>query len=173
MGREAFLRTERLLLRPYEERDKEAMVRLLCCEEIKKTFMIPDFSSRADAEKLFYRIMELSRTPGHIEYGIFLEDRLIGFLNDCGIEGNTVEMGYVIDPEYWGQGYATESFRAVIGELFRLGYEQVTAGYFEENPASGRVMEKCGMHKLELVSHEYYQGREHRTLYYGIEKTDL
>lgn len=168
--KQPILQTQRLTLKAYEDSDAAAMVDILCNAEIKKTFMIPDFASRQQAEALFYRLKEFSRSDDRFEYGIYLQGTLIGFLNDCDMEGDTIEVGYVIHPDYQGKGYATEALRAAIKELFRMGYCHVTAGFFEENPASGRVMEKCGMHKLPLEKDEEYQGSLHHTLYYGIDK---
>lgn len=51
-----------------------------------------------------------------------------------------------------------------------MGYEHIIAGFFEENIASRRVMEKCGMHLLELEEDVKYQGIVHHCLYYGIDK---
>lgn len=81
-----------------------------------------------------------------------------------------IEVGYVISPEYKGNGYATEALKAAIDELFRMGYNHVTAVFFEENAASRRVMEKCGMHLLDMEDTEDYQGVTHRCLYCGIDK---
>ena len=170
LKKETELKTARLVMKPYEERDKDAMVDILCNEEIKKTFMIPDFETRLEAEKLFYKLMEFSRSDGHFEYGIYLNGKLIGFLNDCDIEGGEIEVGYVIHPDFKGKGYATEALAAAIEELFRMGYHRVTAGFFEENTPSRRVMEKCGMTKIDLEEDEEYRGKIHHCLYYGIEK---
>lgn len=168
------LRTARLLLRPYEESDRDAMVALLCNEEVKKTFMIPDFERREQAEALFEKLWQFSRSDDHFEYGICLHGRLIGFLNDCDIEDDSIEVGYVIDPAFRGRGYAPEALQAAITELFRMGYRQVTAEYFAENPASRRVMEKCGMHKLDTEEDVEYRGAMHHCFTYAIEsaKTD-
>lgn len=163
------LQTSRLILKPFEERDREAVVQIAFDEEIKKTYMIPDFTHRSQAEKLFEKMLAFSRSDDHFEYGIYLQDRLIGFVNDCEIRGDAIELGYVIIPECKGQGFATEAVRACIGELFRMGYRQVMAGYFQENEASGRVMRKCGMHKLEAEEDIEYKGQCHHCLYYGIE----
>lgn len=162
--------TERLVLKAYDECDKDSMVELLCNDKIKKTFMIPDFENMEQAESCFYKLMEFSTADNRFEYGIYLDGVLIGFLNDCGINDTKIEVGYVISPAYQGNGYASEALRAVIEELFRMGYEHIMAGFFEENIASRRVMEKCGMHLLELEEDVKYQGIVHRCLYYGIDK---
>ena len=61
------------------------------------------------------------------------------------------EIGYWISEEYWGNGYATEATKAIIEFAFKeKSYHKVYARHFASNPASGRVMEKCGM-KLEGI----------------------
>lgn len=164
------LKTERLLLKPYDECDKGRMADLLCNEEVKRTFMIPDFADRKQAEALFYKLLEFSRSDGHFEYGIYLHDKLIGFVNDCEMNDTTIEIGYVVDPDYQGHGYATEAVRACINELFAMGYKHIKAGFFEENAASRRVMEKCGMQKIDLEEDIEYQGILHHCFYFAIEK---
>jgi len=77
----------------------------------------------------------------------------------------------VIHPDYQNRGFATEALTASIQELFRLGYSRVRAGYFAENPASGRVMEKSGMHPISKMDTIEYRGNVHRCLYYEIENT--
>ena len=163
------LTTERLVLKGYEESDRDAVIALLENPEITKTFMVPDFESREQADALFNRLMEISKRPDRIEYGVYLDSKLIGFVNDCGYEDGAIEIGYVIDPAYRGKGYAPEAVRAVIAEQFRMGYPRVTAGYFEENPASRRVMEKCEMHPIDKVSDDEYRGAVHRCYYMAID----
>lgn len=58
----------------------------------------------------------------------------------------TVEVGYSLSREHWGQGLMTEALSAVISETFRtLKLHRIEAMHFTDNPASGRVMAKCGM----------------------------
>ena len=55
-------------------------------------------------------------------------------------------LGYWIGQPYWGLGYATAAARAVIALCFRyLDCHQLTASHLVRNPASGRVLEKCGL----------------------------
>ena len=168
----AELKTPRLSLKAYEESDKSALVNLLLNEEIKKTFMIPDFKTREEAEVMFNQLKDFSHSKDHFEYGIFLKDKLIGFINDCVIEKNTIELGYVIHPDYRGNGYAPEALRVVINELFRVGFNHIIAASFEENPASKRVLEKCGMQILNKDDYIEYQGSSHHCFYYGISKSN-
>jgi len=58
------------------------------------------------------------------------------------------EVGYSLGRQWWGQGYATEATGAVIRFLFdQVGVNRVEAVHDPDNPASGRVMAKCGMRR--------------------------
>ncbi len=76
------------------------------------------------------------------------EDKMIGtcgftrfeYNNNCG------EIGYVLNPAYWGQGIAAEAVREVMRFGFEtLGLNRIEAKFIEGNDASMRVMEKAGM----------------------------
>jgi RimJ/RimL family protein N-acetyltransferase len=55
------------------------------------------------------------------------------------------EVGYWIGRPYWGRGYATEALEAgVIWASRNWRRRALVAGHFEDNPASGRVLEKAG-----------------------------
>ena len=166
--RKNIITTERLTLHPFAECDEQRMIEIFCNEQIKQTYMIPDFQDMEQAKALFRRMMELSKSDDHFTYGIYLGGELIGFINDCEMSDTDIELGYVILPEHQGKGYATEAVRAAIHELFRIGIKRVTAGFFEENHASQRVMEKCGMHRIEQEDDIEYRGAVHHCLYYGI-----
>ena len=57
-------------------------------------------------------------------------------------------LGYLLDPEHHGLGYATEMVRAALDLAFgELGLRRVTAGCFAGNVGSWRVMEKVGMRR--------------------------
>ena len=165
------LQTERLLLKAMDTCDQQQMVDIFFDENIKKTYMLPDFENPKQAGELFERIMHFSRADNHFVYGIYRNDTLIGFVNDCEIKDSSIEIGYLIATAHQRNGYATEAVQACVEELFRMGFEQVTAGFFEENIASCRVMQKCGMRKLDLEEDIEYKGILRHCIYYGIEKT--
>lgn len=167
------IRTPRLVLRPFREEDAPAMTALLLSPEISKTYMLPDLTDPAAAGRLFIRLLMLSHQAEHFIYGIFLKDALIGFLNDVQIMEDSIELGYVIAPDHWNRGYATETLRACIDALFALGFSRVMAGYFYENDASRRVMEKSGMHPAWRTEEIEYRGEVRRCIYFEIGKPFL
>lgn len=54
------------------------------------------------------------------------------------------ELGYWLMPAAWGQGYATEAARGLCNWAVEHALTPVTAGHYDDNPASGRVLEKLG-----------------------------
>lgn len=101
--------TDRLILKPYSDNDQKRMIELLTNKEIKKTFIIPDFDTQEDVAKMFYKMKDYSLSDEHYERGIYYNNNLIGWINDVDIKDDTIELGYVIDPEYSGRGFATEA----------------------------------------------------------------
>ena len=162
------IHTPRLALRPFAEEDRPAAVALLMRPEISKTYMLPVFTGPEDAARLFARLHALSHDPAHFVYGVYAEGRLIGFFNDVEIGTDAIEVGYVIDPDHWNRGYATEALTACIGALFALGFTAVNAGFFEGNIASRRVMEKSGMRPAYRTHEIEYRGETRRCIYFTI-----
>lgn len=162
--------TERLTIKPYSAADREQLAELLTNEEITKTFMVPDFENREQVYSLVDKLILFSRIEdtAHLEYGIYLDNRMIGFVNDCGTEEDAIEIGYVIHPKYQGHGYATEAVKTVLKELQEMGFQKVMAGFFEENTASRKVMEKAGMYLTNEVEEEEYRGKRHKCFYYEM-----
>jgi ribosomal-protein-alanine N-acetyltransferase len=72
-------------------------------------------------------------------------------IGSCGFPSITehnrsAEVGYVLHPDFWGKGYASEVLRILLVFAFEtLHLHRVEARCFEEHGASRRVMEKCRM----------------------------
>ena len=80
---------------------------------------------------------------------IFVQEGLDGStpIGVCSVEmhDGKAELGYWYGCEYWGNGYATEAAQAVIDHAFsELNHEALYSGARISNPASRRVLEKCG-----------------------------
>lgn len=160
------IQTPRLSLQPVLDDDLEEVVELLCNDEIKQTYMVPDFKSREEAVGMFERFKQLSHEQDRFVYGVKRNGKLIGLLNEVDISGGTIEVGYVIHPTHKNNGYATEALQAALQELFRMGYDTVRAGIFEENAASRRVIEKCDMELIALEEKIAYRGKTHCCIYF-------
>lgn len=170
MTKKAQLRTYRLVLKNIEDKDKENLIKMVKDSKIKKTYMLPDFDNLEQETKFFERLKNLTNSSEHIVYGIYQNDRLIGFINDVAMTSETVEVGYFIDSDEWNKGYATEALRAYMKQLFEMGFYNVEAAYFEGNDASKRVMEKCCMHlngKQEVIN---YRNQDLVAIYCSVNK---
>ena len=69
--------------------------------------------------------------------------------------------GYNLNRAYWGNGYATEAAKAMIGWARReLGARDFAAVYADANTASGRVIEKCGLTFSHHTNYGKFDGSE-------------
>ncbi len=157
-----------LILRPFVDSDEEDVLSILLNDEVKKTYMLPDFDSREEAKGLFKRLQEMSLSDDRYVYAVTLDAKVIGIFNEVEKNGDTIEVGYAIHPYYKNQGFATMALCACIKELKRIGYKTVRAGYFEENIASKRVMEKCAMQMIDQTDEIEYRGKIHKCCYFQI-----
>lgn len=84
------------------------------------------------------------------------------------------EMGYWIGVPFWGNGYCTEAARAVIAYGFSdMDLVKITSHHYAGNPASGRVMQKCGMKREgSCEKHVLKDGTFHDTVVYGLVRPD-
>lgn len=162
------IKTAHLEIKPYDDSDQADMIEILTNIDIKRSFMIPDFETETDAINMFKKLQEYSYLDTHFERGIYLNAQLIGFVNDVEIEGSVIELGYVIHPAFSCKGFATEVLKSVIDELFQNGFTQIVTGAFDDNVASIRVMNKCGMKKIPREENISYRGIMHHCVYYAV-----
>lgn len=163
-------RTERLEVRPMTLADREAILDLLTDETVGRTYMLPEYKSREAAEPLFHRLLELSNDGTRYVAGVYLNGIFIGMMNETEIKGRQIEMGYAFLPAFYNRGYATEALKGAIDYLLRSGFETVLTGAFSGNPASIRVMEKCGMKRADHTDEIEYRGVTHTCVYYAVSK---
>lgn len=143
------LETARLILRPWRETDAEVLF---------KFASDPDVGPRAGwpPHKSVEESLEIIRTVFSAEgmWAVELRESgeaigCVGYLtaenSNLDIPDDQCEVGYWIAKPYWNNGYCTEALRAVVDYCFNVkGFTVLWGDYFPENPASGRVMEKCG-----------------------------
>ena len=138
------LETARLILRAPTLADAKALAILVNDRRIAEmTTRIPHPNTLADTEGF---LATVNRGDGETAFLITTrEGTLLGI---CGIArrtGQPPELGYWLGVPYWGQGFATEAARAAIDHAFAdFGYDALVSGARVSNPASRRVLEKCG-----------------------------
>ncbi len=138
------LQTARLILRPPQLQDAKAIAALANDIRIaQNTLRLPHPYTVADAEKF---IASMDKGEGEVAFIVTLRSgALIGIAGIAKLNGNAPELGYWLGVPFWGHGYATEAARAVIDHAFtEIGCEQLQSGARISNPASRRVLEKCG-----------------------------
>jgi len=138
------LQTARLTLRPPQPEDAKAIAALVNDIRIaQNTTRIPYPYALSDARAW---LRAVNGKEGEATYLVTLADATV--IGACGVEprdGRGPELGYWLGTRYWGEGYATEAARAVIDHAFTgLACEELQSGARISNPASRRVLEKCG-----------------------------
>jgi RimJ/RimL family protein N-acetyltransferase len=162
--------TKRLTMKEICGADLMDMVDIFSREEVSATYMLPVFNCKEDKELLFHKFVAWSKDYKRFVYGVYLGCDLIGFVNDVEVVDDEIELGFVINPDFKGQGYATEVLVASIKALLDMGYKTVKTGAFVENKASIRVMEKAGMTKIDYEDQVSYNGKLHTCIYYHMRK---
>ena len=137
------LETKRLALRAPRLEDAKTVATLANDRRIaENTARIPHPYKMSDAEGF---ISGANKAGGEAVFLITLRDETI--VGACGLlmQEQTPELGFWLGVPHWGQGYATEALHAVIDYAFTdLAHESLQAGARVTNPASRRVLEKCG-----------------------------
>jgi len=150
---ERTIETERLILRPIEVGDWRAIHRFASLPDVARYLPNEPFTE-SDSQAFALRWSEQARQgdewPAVMGVLLKAEGEFIGYVpfEPFSQEYHTREIGWVFDPEYQGQGYATEAARAVLDLAFgKLGLHRIVATCDPRNTASHRVMEKLGMRR--------------------------
>jgi len=145
------LETERLLLRRLILADLDALFALYCDPEVRRYFPEGTLTYEETKEELEWF---LNGHPKHPELGLWatIYKPTGSFIGRCGllpwtIEGQSeVEVAYLLDKAYWGQGLATEAARAIIDYGFeQLHLTRIICLMDPAHQASRNVAEKVGL----------------------------
>ena len=154
------VRTERLVLRPVRSDDLDAVWQIRRQPAVSEWLTsapatFEEFRAKFENPKRFARTLSIERAaePGLIgDLMIAVEDAWAQTEIVEQAKSTQAELGWVLDPQHQGHGYATEAVRAAIRICFEdLGLRRVTAGCFADNVASWRLMERLGMRREEYA----------------------
>lgn len=146
------LETPRLIIRNWEDRDRDLFHRINSDEEVMRFF--PHRRTRAEADALMDRVRAANELRGYGFTALVLKatDEAIGFVGlypDHIPEARPdwfVEIGWRLVPEHQKNGYITEAGE----ELLRFGFEtlelpEIVSYAVHNNEPSLAVMERLGM----------------------------
>lgn len=155
------IETERLILRRFESGDAPAMFRNWAGDrDVTRYLTWNAHRSVADSECVVNMWVAQYNEPATYRWAIVPKSfgEPIGGIDVVRIYDNidAAEIGYCIGKNWWNKGIATEAFSAVIPYLFGVGFNRIDAAHAVKNPASGRVMEKCGL-KYEGTFRQFFR----------------
>lgn len=155
------LQRERLLLRPWEERDRESLFALAKDPELGpacgwKPHQTPEESQAVLTKQLMNSytwaiVRKEKEEEGPIGSLALMPFRTSAFAAD----EQERELSFWLGRAHWGQGYMTEACLTLLNWAFRQReIERICCVHAEDNLQSARVQEKCGFrfhHKCERV----------------------
>ena len=140
------LKTERLILRKFTDRDMEALFLILSDEEVNKFLPWYPVTSMEEAKKFYEeRYAPKYAAPQGYAYAICLkkDNSPVGYIHVDMEEHH--DFGYGLRKEFWHKGIVSEAAKMVVGQVQKDGLPYITATHDRNNPRSGNVMQKVGM----------------------------
>ena len=141
--------TERLLLRRWKLTDADALYKYACDPEVGPHAGWPPHKSVEESKMIIREVFTNDFT-----WAVVLKETnepigCMGYYpfgkSNIEIGKNDAEVGYWIGKPHWNKGYCTEALQAMIRYCYeKKNFKTLWADFFIDNPASGRVMEKCG-----------------------------
>ncbi len=173
------LETARLVLRPIRRQDAQDIFSYASDPEVARYVLWEPHKSIAETRSYIRCIRSLYRRGLPASWAVVLREtgRVIGTIGFMWYSdvNSAAELGYSFSRMFWNNGYATEALRAVIASAFStLSVNRLEAQHDVRNPASGRVMEKCGMQKEGRLRQRIRNKEEFiDTVLYAILRADL
>lgn len=163
------MESNRILLRPWREEDAKELYRLASNPEVGPRAGWSPHRNISESREVIRTLLNNDHT-----WAIRLGRRqpacenssspIVGCIcyylpceSNIGIGPHDAEVGYWVGRPWWNQGIATEALRLIIDYCFiEKGFHTLWADHFPDNPASGRVLQKCGFRdtgRQNLISH--------------------
>jgi len=166
--------TKRLALRPIRPDDADAMFRYRSREDVCRYLPFPAQTREQIVARFTDSPIELTDQGQNLSLAAFERESgaLVGdvVLMWHSREHRAGEIGYVLDPAYVGNGYATEAGAALLQLGFdELGLHRIVGRLDARNTASARVLERLGMRReAHFVQNEFIRGEWTDELVYAV-----
>ena len=156
------IETQRLLLRKYCESDAADIFKNYASDEEVTRFLPWEPYENVEDVKLFISSQLANDSIRAYNWVISYGGEVTGSISVTSLneQNESCEIGYCLGRAFWNQGILSEALAAVVAFLFgEVSFHRVMAKHDVENPASGRVMQKCGM-VYEGRLREHYRRRD-------------
>lgn len=148
--------TERLLLRRASSDDLADFFAIMSSPSAMRYWSTLPHAS-IDVTRAWLDAMIARTEAGGEQFAIEYEGRVIG---DVGA-GRLPDFGFIIHPDYWGRGFATEASRACVDHIFRItAATELRADVDPRNSASLRVLARLGFVETGRASRTFLLGDE-------------
>ena len=142
-GKIIIAETERLILRRYTKEDLQDLFEYLSDQVVVEYEPYKPLTFDETKENLEWRI----GTDEMIAVELKDSRKMIGNVYMGKREFDSLEIGYVFNRNYWGQGYAAESCKALIQQAFSNGIHRIYAECDPENKSSWKLLEALGFQR--------------------------
>ena len=147
------LETERLTLRKLKKSDVDDIFKMRSDADLMRYIREPQTERRESFE--WIRMISGRWDAEKLGFCGVIEKETQKFVGWCGLwrlkETNEIEVGYAIQKNFWGKGYATEAARKFLEYGFEeLGLERIVAVAYPENEPSQNVMKRLGMNFVKI-----------------------
>ena len=149
------IHTERLVLRRARHGDAEAMHVIMSDPLAMRYWSTPPHADLAETERWIASTIEPGARPGD-DFIVTFDGVVIGKLGAWKLP----EIGFLIDPAYWGRGFASEGLAAFIEHRRRLGSTELTADVDPRNRSSMKLLERYGFVESGRASGTWLVGDE-------------
>lgn len=142
--------TERLVLRKIRQSDAQDMFSYASLPIVTRYLTWNEHPDILHTKRYLAYLDTQYRAGRFFDFAIVWQEtgRMIGTVGFVSFDETNAaaEVGYVLHPDFWGKGIASEALSRLIAFGFEeLALHRIEAVYMPENAASRRVMEKCGM----------------------------
>jgi RimJ/RimL family protein N-acetyltransferase len=170
------MRTERLLLRPFEDGDLSPLYVMQSNEEVVR-YLYQDVRSLDDVRTALARKIDsvavategdgVSAAVVLRDTGELVADLTLWLVSEGHQQG---ELGFVVHPAHQRKGYATEASRPMLAFAFNtMGLHRVVGRTEARNVGSARVLEKLGMRReAHFVQNEWVKSEWQSELVYAL-----
>jgi RimJ/RimL family protein N-acetyltransferase len=170
------MQTERLLLRPFEACDFDALFAIESRADVVRFLYHEPRTPEEARGVLERRIAATSLTDEGDTLSVAVVVRATGeMIGDCMLHWSSRlhqlgEVGFALHPDHHGHGYAAEAARALVDYGFsEVGLHRIIGRLEARNTASARVLEKLGMRREALlIENEFVKGEWQSELVYAI-----